>query len=117
MATSMTRRTFAKAAAAATVGLTCAGGASAFLQGIPAAKALAEEAGEEGMWTRTTCSPNCTGACGMKAYVHDGLIRMINPAADYPYEQYNPRGCLRGLSINTLVHGPDRLTTCYVAND
>lgn len=34
---------------------------------------------------------------------------MINPAADYPDAQYNPRGCLKGLSINTLVHGPDRL--------
>lgn len=119
MTKDITRRTFTKGTLGTAIGAACLGG-SAVLQGIPAAKALAEqesEADEEGIWTRTTCSPNCTGACGMKAYVHDGLIRTINPAADYPYAQYNPRGCLRGLSINTLVHGPDRLKTCYVTDD
>lgn len=42
---------------------------------------------------------------------------MLRQAADYPYEHYNPRGCLKGLSINTILHGPDRLTKPLVKNE
>lgn len=60
---------------------------------------------------RTTCSPNCTGACGMNALVEDNEIKAIVQAADYPDPEYNPRGCLKGLSMMNLVYGPDRLQT------
>lgn len=53
----------------------------------------------------------------MEAWVQDGQVRMIRQAADYPYEHYNPRGCLKGLSINTLLHGPDRLTKPLIRNE
>lgn len=58
---------------------------------------------------RTTDSPNCTGACGMTANVVDGRIATIIQAADYPESEYNPRGCLRGLSMMNLIYGKDRL--------
>ncbi len=53
----------------------------------------------------------------MEAWVQDGQVRMIRQAADYPYEHYNPRGCLKGLSINTLLHGPDRLTKPLIRSE
>jgi anaerobic selenocysteine-containing dehydrogenase len=58
---------------------------------------------------RTTCSPNDTGACGINATVSDGRIVTLMPADDYPEPEYNPRGCLRGLSMTNLIYGPDRL--------
>jgi anaerobic selenocysteine-containing dehydrogenase len=59
--------------------------------------------------TRTTCSPNCTGACGFNIHVSNGRINTIIQAADYPEQGYNPRGCLRGLSMMNLVYGKDRV--------
>lgn len=59
--------------------------------------------------TRTTCSPNCTGACGFNVHVKDGRITTLIQAADYPEDNYNPRGCLRGLSMMNLVYGKDRI--------
>lgn len=58
---------------------------------------------------RSTCSPNCTGACGFKARVTQGRISTLIQAADYPENSYNPRGCLRGLSMMDLIYGKDRL--------
>ncbi|MFZ5853779.1 MAG: molybdopterin-dependent oxidoreductase [Chloroflexota bacterium] len=63
---------------------------------------------------RTTCSPNCTGSCGQLAFVRDDRIVKIQQAADYPDRAYNPRGCMKGLSYHTLVHGPDRIMTPLV---
>lgn len=60
-------------------------------------------------WIRSTCSPNCTGACGYRARVTDGRIATLIQAADYPEEEYNPRGCLKGLSMMNLIYGKDRL--------
>ena len=60
---------------------------------------------------RTTCSPNCTGSCGQLAFVRDGNVVKVQQAADYPDEQYNPRGCMKGLSYHLLIHGPDRIQT------
>lgn len=104
----ITRRGFVKGSAAMAACLAAAGGLNA--TGIKASKALAATTPAQGAWARTTCAPNCTGACGMKAFVQDGEIKTILQAADYPHEHYNPRGCLKGLSINTMVHGPERLT-------
>ncbi len=58
---------------------------------------------------RSTCSPNCTGACGFNAMVYKGRIQSLVQAADYPDKEYNPRGCLRGQSSLNLIYGPDRL--------
>ncbi len=58
---------------------------------------------------RTTDSPNCTGACGWLATVVDDVIVDLKPAADYPCEEYNPRGCLRGMSMTHMIYGPDRI--------
>ncbi len=59
--------------------------------------------------TRSTCSPNCTGACGFNVHVSDGRISTLIQSADYPETGYNPRGCLRGLSMMNLVYGKDRV--------
>lgn len=58
---------------------------------------------------RTTDSPNCTGACGWLATVIDDVIVDLKPAADYPCEEYNPRGCLRGMAMTHMIYGPDRI--------
>ena len=116
MGSEITRRTFVKAGSAAALAA-LGTGAVGVATGIPAAKALAESTPPEGRWVRTTCAPNCTGSCGMKAFVHDGQIKMISQAADYPYERYNPRGCLKGVSINTMIHGPERLTAPLIRNE
>ena len=60
---------------------------------------------------RTTDSPNCTGACGWNATVVNDVIVDLKPAADYPCEEYNPRGCLRGMSMTHMIYGPDRIKT------
>ncbi len=112
----MTRRDFV----AASAGATCAIGAALALDasiGSAEAEALTGSAPFDEKWIRTTCSPNCTGACGMMAYAKDGRVHMIRQAADYPYEHYNPRGCLKGLSINTMLSGPDRLTVPLIKDE
>lgn len=60
---------------------------------------------------RTTDSPNCTGACGWNATVVNDVIVDLKPAADYPCAEYNPRGCLRGMSMTHMIYGPDRIQT------
>ncbi len=110
----MTRRSFVKVSCAA--GITALGTSCLGVPGMRVSRALANTVAPEGEWIRTTCAPNCTGACGMKAFVQEGEIKMISQAADYSYAGYNPRGCLKGLSINTMVHGPDRLRTSLVRN-
>lgn len=66
MAREVTRRGFVKLTSAAALGVA---GMGAVSMSVPAAKALAESAPPEGMWVRTTCAPNCTGSCGVKAFV------------------------------------------------
>ncbi len=112
----ISRRTFVKGMAA-TAAVAGVAGTAGVMPGVMASKALASSTPPEGKWVRTTCAPNCTGSCGMKAFVHDGMITNIVQAADYPYEHYNPRGCLKGISINTLVHGPDRLKAPMIHDD
>lgn len=113
----MTRRTFLAASAAVAGGVAASGLAAGTGLGVDEAEALTSSEPLAGEWVRTTCSPNCTGACGMVAWVEDGQVRLIKQASDYPYEHYNPRGCLKGLSINTILHGPDRLTKPLVKGD
>jgi len=74
-----------------------------------AGAAVASKEKEVETVTRSTCSPNCTGACGFNVHVTDGRITTLIQSADYPEESYNPRGCLRGLSMMNLVYGKDRV--------
>jgi anaerobic selenocysteine-containing dehydrogenase len=60
---------------------------------------------------RTTCSPNCTGGCGQLAFVRDGKVVKIQQAADYPDREYNPRGCMKGLSYHLQIYNKDRIMT------
>lgn len=103
----LSRRQFLLATAATGVAIGTAGTAGF------AKKAIAEgESSTTNIKTiRTTCSPNCTGACGMNAMVENNEIKAIQQAADYPDAEYNPRGCLKGLSMMNLIYGPDRLQT------
>lgn len=104
----LSRRQFLKTSAAMGV-LLGGGGAVALTQ--KSAYAGGEVPATKLNTVRTTCSPNCTGACGMKAIVENDQIKAIIQAADYPDSEYNPRGCLKGLSMMNLIYGPDRLQT------
>ena len=108
-----TRRGFLKTTAAAGV-VACTAGSVA-----PLAQALADDMTGDGMMdetdgmglthVRSTCSPNCTGACGMVAATYDGQVKTLIQAADYENDGYNPRGCLKGTTFNTMMYGDDRL--------
>jgi anaerobic selenocysteine-containing dehydrogenase len=101
---SVTRRQFLKGGAAA-----LAAGAAV---GAGAARAGRDEVPKSlpvDRVVRTTCSPNCTGSCGQRAFVRDGAVVKVQQAADYPDEAYNPRGCMKGISYHQLIHGPDRI--------
>ncbi|MFO0754701.1 MAG: molybdopterin-dependent oxidoreductase [Thermodesulfovibrionales bacterium] len=97
----VSRRDFLKICA---VGTAAAAGSRYFR---PAQSAVREDGTVE--YIRSTCSPNCTGACGFNAMVYKGRIVTLTQAADYPEKEYNPRGCLRGQSTLNLMYGPDRL--------
>lgn len=100
------RRSFVKASAivGAAVATSGAGTAAAMSEDMPS---MASDRGIT--YTRSTCSPNCTGACGMVAAVKDGKICTLVQAADYGETEYNPRGCLKGTTRNTEIYGNDRL--------
>lgn len=90
----------------------CLVGGAATATGITltSGAAVAEEKSDAGLTlTRSTCSPNCTGGCGLVAATKDNEIKTIIQAADYPEKEMNPRGCLKGLSMLNLVHGKDRM--------
>ncbi|MDP4128129.1 MAG: molybdopterin-dependent oxidoreductase, partial [Bacillota bacterium] len=106
--TKFSRRQFLKLSGIAGVAL---GTASPFILQSPAGASPKRYGPAKLKYIRTTCSPNCTGACGLKAGVQDGQIKTIIQAADYPDPEYTPRGCLKGLSMMNLVYGPDRLKT------
>ena len=44
------------------------------------------------------------------AFVRDEQVVKVQQAADYPDAAYNPRGCMKGISYHTLIHGADRIT-------
>ncbi|WP_456369616.1 molybdopterin-dependent oxidoreductase, partial [Geoglobus sp.] len=98
----VTRRDFVKLCA---FGAISAGVASRYFQ-----VASSQSSGsDEIKLVRSTCSPNCTGACAYHAMVYRGRITSLIQAADYPEPDYNPRGCLKGQSMVNLIYGPDRL--------
>ena len=98
----VTRRDFVKLCA---FGAISTGIASRYFQ---IASSQASESGEI-KYVRSTCSPNCTGACAYHAMVYRGRIASLIQASDYPEPEYSPRGCLKGQSMVNLIYGPDRL--------
>ena len=53
---------------------------------------------------RTVCSPNCTGTCGVNAFVKDDRIVKLEPAA-YPDPRYE-RICLKAAMATERLTGP-----------
>lgn len=105
MATKISRRGFVGA---------CAAGAAGLALGAPqiSSEAFAANEVEDATleYTRSTCSPNCTGGCGLVAATKGGKIKTIIQAADYPESEMNPRGCLRGITMTNLIYGNDRMS-------
>jgi len=97
----VSRREFLKISALSALGL----GISRYFQIASSESTSASEI----KFIRSTCSPNDTGACGYHAMVSNGRLIALIQSADYPEKEYNPRGCLRGLSMVNLIYGPDRL--------
>ncbi len=100
----VTRRDFVKMCA---VGAVSAGISSRYFQ-IASSQTSGAETSEI-KFVRSTCSPNCTGACAYNAMVYKGRITALIQASDYPESEYSPRGCLKGQSMMNLIYGPDRL--------
>jgi len=103
---SLSRRSFLKVCGAA--GAVAAVGGVSLTAGRDAVAAKNDDAYKM-RTVRTVCSPNCTGACGMKATVVNDAIVTVSPAADYPAPEHNPRGCSKGAAMTNLIYGPDRL--------
>lgn len=101
------RRTFVKTALAAGTAMAAAGATGTLTAVADEMPANAEDQGVT--YVRSTCSPNCTGSCGLVASVKDGKICTIVQASDYGETEHNPRGCLKGTSRNADLYGPDRL--------
>lgn len=58
---------------------------------------------------RTINMPNCTGSCGWNVIVKDGIVQRVEPPYDYPDDEYNPRGCMKGQTYHRRVYSPNRI--------
>lgn len=58
---------------------------------------------------RTVNLPNCTGSCGWNVVVKDGIVQRVEPPYDYPDDEYNPRGCMKGQTYHRRVYSPGRV--------
>lgn len=58
---------------------------------------------------RTVNMPNCTGSCGWNVVVKDGVVLRVEPPLDYPDDEYNPRGCMKGQTYHRRVYSPGRV--------
>ena len=99
-ATTMTRRTFAKAAGLA--GLAAAGaGASSGLFGEAPKQAFADEEASGDQIVYTHCHVNCGGACVLQCHVKDGELAYVesDTAGSSEFGDVQARACLRGRSI------------------
>jgi len=57
---------------------------------------------------RTVCSPNCSGTCGVNAFVKDGRLLKIEPAS-FPEPGWE-RICLKGIAMAMQrIEHPDRI--------
>jgi nitrate reductase alpha subunit len=112
---SISRREFIKGSlsVAATAGLP-------FSLGRPAFAALAErkdrpwEAGYRNLFqgertVRSINMPNCTGSCAWNVIIKDGIVKRVEQPLDYPDDEYNPRGCMKGATYHRRVYSPNRV--------
>lgn len=58
---------------------------------------------------RTVNMPNCTGSCAWNVVVKDGLVLRVDSPQDYPDDEYNPRGCMKGQTYHRRVYSPNRV--------
>lgn len=113
------RRTFLKAAGAATAAAFAPAVLSACSPSQPSSSSSASSSsntsGPVGTAQpaydrigRCTCAPNCVGSCGINAFVKDDTIIKVEPA-DFPNTNFN-RICLSGIS-NAMqrVYSADRI--------
>ena len=126
----MSRRSFLKLAGAASLGMGgILAGCNSSVEGTTAAPTQGTTAPEETTTgnilvenpevaaaplpkedkiVRTVCAPNCTGSCGINAYVKDDTIIKVEPG-EFPDPAYN-RICLKGISAAMQrVYSPDRI--------
>lgn len=91
-----------------------------FSLGHPALAALVESKGrqwEDGYrnvvkgerMVRTINMPNCTGSCAWNVIVKDGVVKRVEQPLDYPDDEYNPRGCMKGSTYHRRVYSPNRI--------
>ncbi len=58
---------------------------------------------------RTINMPNCTGSCAWNVIVKDGIVQRVEQPLDYPDDEYNPRGCMKGATYHRRVYSPNRV--------
>ncbi|MFA5537008.1 MAG: molybdopterin-dependent oxidoreductase [Bacillota bacterium] len=102
----LSRRSFIKASAVATAGLTLAGCGNT-LTNI----ADKSESEKEGEWVTAACWHNCGGRCLNKALVVDGVVIRQKTDDTHPDSPDFPqqRACVRGRSQRQQIFGADRL--------
>ena len=120
-ASSVSRRSFMKAGAAAAASLAlvgsagCAGnGQEEELAGTGEAASTVGSDGRDvitGEWITAACWHNCGGRCVNKALVRDGVVvrQKTDDAAEDTAEEPQQRSCSRGHSQRNQVYGADRL--------
>ena len=78
-------------------------------QSQPGMRSTPRATGDFDRVVRTVCSPDCTGTCGVNAFVKDDRLIKLEPAS-YPDPRHE-RICLKGIAMATQrLHHPDRLT-------
>ena len=65
---------------------------------------------------RSTHGVNCTGSCGWKVYVKNGIVTWETQVLDYPRTRadlpnHEPRGCARGASASWYLYSGNRIKT------
>ena len=109
----MSRRGFVKAGAAATAALAVGGGLVGCANKVEPASDAAEgtAAAVDGTWVTAACWHNCGGRCLNKALVKDGVV--IRQKTDDTHEdspEYpQQRACVRGRSQRKQVFADDRI--------
>jgi len=58
---------------------------------------------------RSINMPNCTGSCAWNVFIKDGLVQRVEQPLDYPDDEYNPRGCMKGATYHRRVYSPNRI--------
>ncbi|MCL2529823.1 MAG: molybdopterin-dependent oxidoreductase [Coriobacteriia bacterium] len=103
----LTRRTFVKGSALATVAAAAAGGSLASLYGCtdPAGDATGGRAADV-VWS--ACNVNCGGNCLYQWHVTEGMIDYME-SDNTGDTNLQARACLRGRSMRRWINNPDRL--------